>query len=72
MQKYLFVSLALLAASVLTVLGVWERAEQPQCGFICFPIWLTLLLPISWLVAGLSVLFIGIQLLRAVISNGRS
>jgi hypothetical protein len=52
MRKYLFLSLALLAASALTALGVWERVEHPHCGSICFPLWLTLLLPISWLVAG--------------------
>ncbi len=56
MRKYLFVSLALLAASVLTALGVWERVEHPHCGLICFPLWLALLLPMSWLVAGFALL----------------
>jgi len=56
MRKYLFVSLALLAASVMTALGVWERVEHPHCGWICFPLWLTLLLPMSWVVLGLAIL----------------
>jgi hypothetical protein len=56
MHKYLFVFLAVLAASLLTALGGWERVEHPNCGFICFPLWLTLFLPISWLVAGFALL----------------
>jgi len=63
MRKYLFVSLALVAASVLTALGVSERAEHPHCGWICFPLWLTLLLPMSWVVLGLAILGCLIRLL---------